>query len=330
MADTTYTFGFDPGDGANREDLVDLVSIITPSETPLVSTAPRVKATHVRHDWLADRLRATATAGAVEGADFASASALAPTRLYNVSQIYKEGVKVSNTQRAVHPAGFRDTYKREVSKAAREIARNFERTIFAASGQSASGNATTARQMRRLKDYISKHQRSVQAWNSGVTGVATASAAMITELGLNNLMQDMHYDGANPDSIHASGPAKRQLSMALQGPSQARRTIPLVDKRMSVEVALYETDFGAVDISLNRWVSRSANTVATDNSDLSGDVFVLERALVRVATLRPFQYNPLASPGDSTRGEVVGEACIEVLNPTGCGRMWGVNNRITA
>lgn len=58
---------------------------------------------------LTDTLAAAATAGAVEGDDWSFATATTrPTRLNNVTQIFRKDIAVSESQRAVNAAGFRD------------------------------------------------------------------------------------------------------------------------------------------------------------------------------------------------------------------------------
>ena len=45
----TYGFGFAAGTGANREDLLDLITNVDPWDTPWVTQAPKVRANHVVH-----------------------------------------------------------------------------------------------------------------------------------------------------------------------------------------------------------------------------------------------------------------------------------------
>src|SRR6185503_12106948 len=109
---TTYGFGVAAGVGANREDLLDLISNIDPYDTPFVTSAPKVKANAVLHQWLTDTLPATSTAGLNEGDDFGVGTATTrPARLTNQCQIFRKDIIVSETQRAVDAAGFRDAFE---------------------------------------------------------------------------------------------------------------------------------------------------------------------------------------------------------------------------
>ena len=67
---------------SNREDLTDVLSILAPEETPILSTAQKSGASSTFVEWSVDKLADPSTAGVSEGADvtaftdkFASADA---------------------------------------------------------------------------------------------------------------------------------------------------------------------------------------------------------------------------------------------------------------
>ena len=51
----------------NREDLSDMITNISPTETPFLSSIGSSKATNVYHEWLTHSLAAAVTTTAVEG-----------------------------------------------------------------------------------------------------------------------------------------------------------------------------------------------------------------------------------------------------------------------
>ncbi|WP_077198843.1 SU10 major capsid protein [Burkholderia cenocepacia] len=80
----------------NREDLIDKVFMISPTDTPFVSAISQTGATAIYHEWQTDALTSPANVALVEGAD-ASYTAEAPTvRLGNYSQIVGDSFSVSN------------------------------------------------------------------------------------------------------------------------------------------------------------------------------------------------------------------------------------------
>jgi hypothetical protein len=54
---------------SNREDLTDVLTILAPEETPVLSSANKQKASATFVEWTVDSLSAPVTAGIAEGAD---------------------------------------------------------------------------------------------------------------------------------------------------------------------------------------------------------------------------------------------------------------------
>lgn len=324
---STYAIGFAVGSG-NREDVLEQISLISPSDTPFLATAPRSEAKHDLHSWLTDTLAATSTAGVAEGADFVTSTNTVRVRISNPTQIFRRTVVVSNTQRAVNPIGVDDEYKYQVFKAGREIHRNIEKTFFAASGVCATGNTASARLMKRFNDLISGTLgRSIRSWGEGVSSGASAtnSATSLTDDRLNGMLEHLFQVGGNPDVIYIGSAGKRDVSK-FSVASNVRRNIDLAEKRLVAPVDFYDSEYGPIELTLSRWVGRGANTAASSTS-LLGQVYALERALNRVAVLRPIKHVPLSPIGDAVRGMVIGEVTLECLNPTGNARGWGINSR---
>lgn len=294
---TAQTYLFGPGHaGANREDLLDLVTMITPWDTPFFTSAPKTRAYHVTHDWVTDSLAATSTGGTAEGASFSSASLSARSRKTNVTQIFRKDVEVSNTQQAVNPAGVKNEYQYQIQKALKEIARNIESRVFAASGASATGDSTNARVMKNLNDFITTNVSSVGT---------TASSTPLSETDFNNTLEAIYTAGGNPESCYVSPGVKRDVS-GFTGSNT--RNIAASDKRLVAAVDVYDSDFGLIQVVLDRFIPQS-----TSNTVLTGRLFFLERAKNRIAFLRPLRHIPMAPVADAVRGMVLTELTLEVL-----------------
>lgn len=325
MATGTYTFGGVPGAKGNREDLLDFITNVSPRETPLLSSIESTEVTDVTHAWLTDTLPATSTAGAGEGFAFASAAHTARTRLKNWTQIFQIPVSVAGSQRAVNPAGVDDEYKYQVMKAAAAIIRNVERRIFSPSGAHKSATAEGgARIMKTLSDLISTRSSLRGSALNGV-GSATASATVLTEKRFNNAMQRCFENSGRPDVFHCNAAAARQV-MAFTGYGNSRRNIAAADRRLVAAVEVYESQFGIIEVVLNRWIRMPSNHTAAISTGTFGQVYWLERSQIRLGVLRPFDHVPLAPAGDSARGLVMGEVTLEIGQPSTCYRAWGVKN----
>jgi hypothetical protein len=334
-----YGYGITAGVGANREDLLDLISNISPYDTPFVTSAPKVKANGVLHQWLIDTLAATSTAGAIEGDNWTFSTTTRPSRLTNVTQIFRKDIAVSETQRAVNSAGFKDAYQLELMKGMREIARNMEVRIFNGAGNATAGPTTTTgatntgRLMGNLQNFLTAtaNKGTYPSLTGNFTELfasASSSAAVLNVTMFNDALEQAFDNGGNPEQCFASPKLKRQISQFTA--TSQNRNIAAVDKKLVVAMDLYYSDFGLIEIVLDRWIPEATNTVTTTAaSDNSGNLFFLERAKNRLAWLRPMQHTLIGKLGDSVAGTILGEVTLECLAPTANVRLAGVNN-ITA
>ena len=305
--------------------------------TPFVTSAPKVKANGVLHQWLQDSLAATSTAGAIEGDDWTYNTATTrPSRLVNYTQIFRKDISVSETQRAVNSAGFKDAYQLEMMKAMREIARNIEVTIFQSSGNVTSGPATvsggtaTGRTFSNLQNFLTASANvgtypTMTADYTLLFASASSSAAKISVSMFNDALEQAYDQGGNPEQAFCSPKIKRAISSFTA--TNQNRNIAAVEKKLVAAMDLYFSDFGLIEIVLDRWIPEATNTVTTTAaSDCRGNVFFLERAKNRLAWLRPMQHTLVGRRGDSVAGTVLGEVTLECLAPKANVRLAGVNN----
>src|ERR1700748_2605417 len=90
----------------NREDLIDKVFMVSPSDTPFTSSIAKTNAEATYHEWQTDALRTpNAQNASVEGADATYAAQTPTARIGNRTQIVKDTFSVSKTQDAVKRAG---------------------------------------------------------------------------------------------------------------------------------------------------------------------------------------------------------------------------------
>jgi len=76
----------------------------------LVSGLGTSTADSIRHEWLVDTLNTVKLNAQIEGQAITYHNLTNPSRLSNYTQIFKQGYKVSDTERAVNEAGFDDRY----------------------------------------------------------------------------------------------------------------------------------------------------------------------------------------------------------------------------
>lgn len=280
-----------------------------------MTQAPKVRAFHVSHEWLTDTLAATSTAGAVEGDDWSFNTATTrPVRRTNRTQIFRKDIAVSETQRAVNPAGFRDGYAYEIAKATKEIARNLESTLFVtASGAGASGTTVAARTLTPFRGWLTATAAGAGQTVSALA-TTTSSAGVLTPDLFNAGLERCYLNGGNPEQVYVSPGVKRVISRFTA--TNQNRNIAAVDKKLVAALDLYDTDFGIIQVVMDRWIPQATNTVTTTAaSDIIGNIYFLERAKNRLAWLRPVMHTLVGKNGDAVRGSVLGEVTLEVLNP---------------
>jgi hypothetical protein len=122
----------------NREDLTDVISDISPTETPFFSGIKRAKVTATKHEWQTDALAtASATNAEIEGDDATTDTAIPTVRLGNYVQSLDKVARVSYTQQNVKAAGRADEMDYQVMKRGKELKRDLECALSQNNGSTA-------------------------------------------------------------------------------------------------------------------------------------------------------------------------------------------------
>ena len=120
-----------PGSGvSNREDLTDVLTILAPEETPVLSLANKSKATATFNEWTVDTLATPSSTGIQEGADVSAFTDkfTGRARLGNYIQLFRRDFMVSQLQQAVESVGPAKIAEAE-AKGVREIKRDMEKVL---------------------------------------------------------------------------------------------------------------------------------------------------------------------------------------------------------
>ncbi len=140
---------------SNREDLTDVLTILAPEETPILSSANKERATSTFVEWTVDSLSAPSTSGISEGADVTAFTDkfAGRARLGNRVQKFRRDFMVSDLQEAVDSVGPAKIAQAE-AKAIRELKRDIEATIASANTQATENGAGTSNALGGLGDWI--------------------------------------------------------------------------------------------------------------------------------------------------------------------------------
>jgi len=294
----TYAAAAGTGGSSNREDLMDVITNISPTETPMFSSFAHQDVNATYSEWLTDSL-ATATKENhnIEGADYSFAVASARTRTGNYTQIFENTVEVTETQRVVNVAGLNDEFDYQTEKALKETARDIETAIV--SGTANAGASGTARELKGVVNWVTTNTE---------TGTGTGSEAL-TESMYNDLLQTIYAAGGNPDVTYANGWQKRKID-SFATPNT--RYQDGSDGKLSAYVGVYQSSFGLQKIVLDRYMP-------TDQ------VVALEQNKWKVGILRPVVYKDVPPIGDAKRGVVIGEMTLISLNEAASGIITGLS-----
>ena len=198
--DTTNT-----GSGvSNREDLTDVLTILAPEETPILSMANKERASATNVEWTVDSLADPVTTGIAEGADvtaftdkFASRA-----RLGNRIQKFRRDYMVSDLQEAVDSVGPAKIAQAE-AKAIRELKRDIEATIASTNDRATEDGAGTANALRGLGDWLDSAGPSdvPAAYRTPAASIEDVGAGPFLESELNSIISSVFTVTGNTNNL---------------------------------------------------------------------------------------------------------------------------------
>lgn len=292
MAQATALKSYDAvGD---REDLTDIIAVITRHETPLYSSLQKAKASFRTHEWQTDTLNTAQSNAQIEGADYTFAIPGSRSRISNYTQIFVKTLEVSDTQRSVSVAGLEDEYAYQMEKRMKEIATDIEKALITGTGN--SGASGTGRALKGALTFIATNVD---------TGTGTA-AHYLSETLYNNLLQTIWSNGGRPDTTYVNGFQKRQIS-AFSTPNQRYITVDKANDALVNTISTYDSDFGRQMIELDPFMD-------------ADKTLVLQKDMWAIATMRGLKSEDVAKVGDATRGALVTELTLEARNEASSGK----------
>lgn len=324
---TTYTGTTDGTLQASiREDLSDVISNIDPADTPLMSMIATAQARSTVHEWLVDSLEDASTTAAVEGAAFNHDVTKKPVRMSNYTAIFRRDFEVTDTMRAVENAGMTDAFAYQLDKSMRELGRNTEKALLAASTPEDGSNASTpvARVMAGLGAFVPDGTYSDGADPPNIVekpysdplgldvdhSVAVASTS-ITETEFISVLEAIWNQGGRADTVLANAAGKKDIT-AFNQQNTIRRNLDGPQDTIRNSIMYYESDFGEVAIVLSR-------------HNPTGVCYAFQRDMLAKAFLQPTAAEEMARTTDSQPGVVKHELTLVCRNPYTVGEWTGVS-----
>ena len=300
-----------------REDLADAENLITPTETPFMSTiagkGPAATKQYVEWPLLAlqpvdstNRVIEGLPNPPVDNSDVAA-------RRGNYTQISDKVVSVSDTSQQVDGAANIEKISKQIAYKLKELKRDKETMITGVALGVAGASGATARSAAGLQSWIMTNY-SAGAGSGAPPALSSAAGSKypatapvagtpraLSEDLLNTAIQGCWVQGGTPRYVLCSPINKRLISKTFTGSAATGKFQMQEDKKIITAVNFYESDFGVVQIVPDRFTPGNA-------------VFVLDPDYVDMVDLQPTRQLELARTGHAENRLIQSEYTLKVGN----------------
>ena len=246
---------------SNREDLTDVLSILAPEETPILSSLNKQKANTTFVEWTVDSIADPVTAGIREGADVGTFTDkfAGRARLGNYVQKFRRDFQVSDLQEAVDSVGPAKIAQAE-AKSIRELKRDIEATLASANDRAVEDGSSTAYALRGLGDWLdSAGPTDVPAgFRTPAASIYTAAEAGSAEFGeeaLNDIITSIFEQTGSTNDLMliADTGLRRVIADFARTSGSSDNSVRNVNYdggsgQITLRVDMYESDHGMVSI----------------------------------------------------------------------------------
>ena len=319
---------------SNREDLTDVLTILAPEETPILSSLNKERASATNVEWTVDTLAAPSTAGISEGADVTSFTDQFKGRakLGNRIQKFRRDYMVSDLQEAVDSVGPAKIAQAE-AKAIRELKRDIEATISSANTQATEDGSGTASALAGLGDFIQNAAGSAnvpEAFRTPAGSIKDIPAnTVFKESDLNDIITSIFtVTGSTNDLMLVADTELRQsvsdfARFGADGSSTSEAGVRSVNYdgnsgSIKLSVELYESDHGVISVV-------NANPDCAPTQPSAGTAgrqgYILNPEYAGIHELIPMGSTRLPNLGGGERGFVDCALTLGVYHPGAHGKV---------
>ena len=317
-----------------REDLTDIITNISPTETPFHSNVGRDTATNTLKEWLKDDLAAAVNNNwHVDGDDFVGeggtgqvGSGSAGTainggdRLGNYCGISRKDIVVSRRANIVRKAGRKSERAYQIAKAGKELKRDCELAALA-NNAAVAGTASVAPEVAGVPAWITTNSDRGAMGADGAlssttygypdTAATDGTDRALDESGILDLIGNCYTAGGNPNIMMGGVVAKQKFSQYMFG-SDARIATQYQDQGTNPRggvtavgaVDTYVSDYGILDIVPNRFQRED-------------DWFILDTDLWSIAYLDGYHTEKMGKTGDSDKSVLIVDWTVCSKNEAG-------------
>lgn len=317
---------------AIREQLLDVITMISPTKTPLLSTLPKIRATNRLVEWLCDELGSPGTPengnsdvqAFSEDTDADFSSETGPYKIMNRIHIFRETVSASDL---LDYAETVDTDSVYASRLIKKIKLQAMRIEFAGihsytqspvgvgnqdSPGSQAGKMIGLEQCARTAAFTS----SEQDWYTLPTGLRGTAYNLtesppkhFLETHMGDMLELMSDKGAEPTDIWCRVNQKRQIA---DFEASSTRNINADDRMLIHTVDVYEGPTGVIIVNTHPLVPKAS-------------VYFTQTDLLQWAVMKPCIPERLAKVGSSFKGMVETALTLVYLVPAAVGEVYGLS-----
>lgn len=299
----------------NREELDNIVSMITPTDTPIYSMAGKDKLSSKHPEWEIESLRAPRENAQPEGGEFDFDAQVAPTRVGGRTQIFRDTWIYSGTQQAVDNAGNQEKAAKAKMKAGINVRKDMELAIVT---NTASTNSDP-RYMGGLPSWLTTNVSRNSGSNGGFSGSDTTAETTGTQRAMTKALVDTvaqagYNAGANFTDLVLSPYNKSVFVTFMSDTNVAAFRYAAGGSGQNTIVGtadIYEGPFGKLTVKPNRVMANSAAVARR--------AYFLDPDMIAWGSLRPIGEKDTSPTGDSEKGVILGEGCLKVRNEAGLG-----------
>ena len=323
---------------SNREDLTDVLTILAPEETPVLSSASKKRSSATFTEWTVDALSSPSIAGVREGQDVGQTigNDVDPgfvdqfsgrARLGNYVQKFRRAFQVSDLQDAVDSVGPAKIAQAE-AKAIRELKRDVEATLLGTQNRSVEDGVNTPYGLRGLGDWIDSAgpidvPANFRTPASSIYDISTSGA--FSETALNDLISSIYRKTGSSNNLMlvADTGLRRTIADFARISAGATENIRSVNydgnkAEIKLSVELYQSDHGIVSI-VNMNPDTAPATLA-GGSDFN-DGYLLNPDYYGVHELIPMGSTRLPNLGGGERGFCDCTLTLGVYHPQAHGKI---------
>lgn len=304
-----------------KEDISDVISNITPTDTPFLSMLKKGKVSNTLFQWFEDTLRAAASNAKSEGFTASNNAPTTPATRTNYTQIMSETTEVTGTTEAVATYGRANELAYQVAKIGKSLKRDLEYALVGTQQAAVAGNDTndngtgTARQFAGYQAQVvtgstgNRYDQEDNDFGTPSLAAAPAGDAVLTEGAVLALNQRLYEQGSEAttillkpsDSLVFANFAYRTTTLGTDGIAAQRGRAMGSGTTIVNVVDFYKSPFGTQRVVIDRHIYAS-------------DVLIFDPSYLEIVWLRPWFRENLAKTGDRSQVMVVGEMSFKNKN----------------